>query len=83
MADKMSQLHSRQLLTGRLPTKAPTHSSRLYQKGEENEKGSEGHIATYIEDDPRDVLFTTNTPSAHSSKASGNFIILAITNAAH
>ena len=37
----------------------------------------------YIKNDSQDVLFTTSTSSARSSKASGNFIMLAITNASH
>ena len=62
MDDKMSQLHSRQFPRGGLPTKAPTYSSRLYLiVGEENKKGNEGHIATYIKEDSQDVLFT-NSP---------------------
>ena len=84
MADKISQLHSRQLPRREIPTKTLTHSSRLYRKfGEEVEKGSEGHIATYIKYDSQDVLSTISTSSARPSKASGNFIMLTITNVVH
>ena len=84
MVDKMSQLHRRQLPKGGLPTKATTHSSRLYREfGEGDEEGSEGYIATYIKDYSQDVLLITSMSSACSSKVSVISIMLAITNAIH
>ena len=84
MADKILQLLSRQLPRGGIPTKVPTHSSRLCRKlGEEIERGNEGRITTYIQEDSQDVLSTTSTSSACSSTAAEASIMLAITNAVH
>ena len=84
MADEMSQLLSRHMPKGGLPTKATTHPSRLYRElSEEIEQNNEGNITTYIKYVSEDVLSFTSTPSARSSTAADNFIMLAITNAMH
>ena len=47
------------------------------------ERAKKGLLTTYIKDDSKNVLSTTSTSVVRSSTASGNLIMLAITNAVH
>ena len=57
----------------------PAYTENLERRMRKTER----RIITYIKDDSQDVLFTTSTTSARSSKASGNFMLLAIINVVH
>ena len=64
-----------------MPLPVPPDYTKIF--GEESGNGQKGYIATFLQDGSKQALPTTSTSIVRSSTPSGNFIMLAITNAVH